>query len=151
VKRRTNLKLRLTSDLQIGAGGYALIQLAELLQYKPAIADAYAVLRLGSTRGGDWTGKASGLDTYGKYDGHVARAIWQDYRKFGCIVNQFGSGGLPIQYDELGSAPISSNPIHEAARLQFLENVRLATRNSLMKYEVITENGVQKSVLYYRR
>jgi hypothetical protein len=148
VKRRTNVRLRLTSNMHLDAGGYALVQLAELLDYKPAIADAYAVLRLGSTKGGDWTGKANGLDTYGKYDGGVARAIWDDYRKFGCIVNQFGSGGLPTQYDELGSAPISSNPIHEAARLEFLENVRLATRNSLVKYEVGPDG---KSVLYYRR
>jgi len=150
VKQRKKIQVRLKRDLKLDTDGQLVVELAELLAYKPSIDDAYVLIRLASTRGGDETGASSSMDTHGKYDPRVAKPIWDDYRRYGCIVNT-KTTGLPIQFDELAPAHIGDNPVYEAARLFTISNVRLATRDNIRGYEVITEGGREKSVLYYKR
>lgn len=150
VKRRDGVQVRVKTALELGAGGQLVVEIAELLHYKPTIDDAYVMLRLSSTRGGDATGQSGSLDTLGRNEAGTAIQMWEDYRRYGCIVN-YRATGLPIQYDELSSAFIGYNPVYEAARLFNIQNVRLATRENLKDYEVINDNGVEKSVLYYKR
>lgn len=146
VKQRFSVGVTLRSDLRFDGSGTLRIELAELWNYKPSVDDAYVLIRLASTKGGE----AENLDTYGRYNPEKAKAIWSDYRQYGCITNGLTSA-LPIYFSETDSTPINWNPIHEAARLLQIENVRLAPIESLAKYEVVTVGGKEKSVLYYKR
>jgi len=148
--RRPFVGFETVSGFTLLAGGSVIFQIAELLDYKPGIGDAYVVLRLASTDGG--TPMTMKLDAYGRYRTELAKAIWQDYVTYGCICNARASApGSFIQTDGEGEltdwSPPSFNPLNEAARLFNIENVRLATRERLVGYEVV--GG--KSVLYYER
>lgn len=157
IRRRAGVGFRLRTGLSLGAGGKVIFQIAELMDYKPSLTDAYVVIRLGSTRGGDVFGQTNSLDTFGEQAPGVARALSDDYFARGCIVND--SPGLPLQ-NGTPARPIGRNPVYEAARLLNISNVRLAwshegtglgARPLLRGYEVIIEDGAEKSVLYYNR
>jgi hypothetical protein len=90
------------------------VELAELLDYKPSIEDAYLVLRLASTTGV----QDVELDTYGRNASDVAPQIYADYLRLGCIVNPVASAIAPQFVEEGESSPISFNPCESRAAFE---------------------------------
>lgn len=125
------VKPRLTAPLRfIGGSGRLTIQTTELYPYKPNASDAYLLLRIASAKTG--TVHGSGLEE------DAARAIWDGYRDYGCIVP---GTGLPFE-----DAVINTNAVFDAFR-RMSQHVRILSRNQLIGYAV--EDG--KSVLWFAR
>jgi hypothetical protein len=138
------VRFRLVTAVEIDAEGWLMIDIAELQDYRPWVNDAYLMLRMGSTSGGDAFGQSDGLDNHGMiYD--EAKRISDEYVNNGVISNPY-AGGLPDQ-SGLAGAPIVDNPVYESARQFVVNHVRLANRERLVGYEVV--NG--KSVLHFER
>lgn len=112
-------------------------ELAIIQKRKPEVVDAYTVLRLASAnesldgidgRGEDFAGQAAILETY------------------------FSAGLLTGPLFSVASNDfVNTNPIYDSARLLVKDNLRMIPREAFRGYEVIEEEGIQKSVLYFSR
>jgi hypothetical protein len=120
----------------IGSGAMVNVECAELMVYKPWEVDAYALLRIASSRpsgppGGDLDG--SGLETAD------ASGIATSYFNNGCILGQ----GL---IDEVSQGTVNTNGVYESWR-DLTRCVRCATRSLLVGYEFDGTN----SILWFKR
>ena len=121
------------------------IEIAHLFDMRPTILDAYAFLRISTTRGGT-SGFGFG-DVIGKIDsvGHdyqEARVISDNYKRFGSAVNPHGAKAVPALQSYL-----NNNPVYEATRKFVTSNMKMVSRNNIVNYA--EENG--KGVLYFNR
>jgi len=121
------------------------IEIAHLFDMRPTILDAYAFLRVSTTRGG--TGGFGFGDAIGKVDsvGHdyqEARVISDNYERFGSAVNPHGAKVVPALQTYL-----NNNPVYEATRKFVTSNMKMVPRNNIVNYA--EENG--KGVLYFDR
>lgn len=111
----------------------------ELFEYKPNYYDAYLVARMCSTDGEDL--HASGGDTRG-IDWDFSKETWENYRDYGCIINQNGAIGLRQQAEW-----VTDNSVFDAARRATREQMRILARRQFVSYEV--SGG--KSILRFKR
>ena len=123
------------SQLALGPGQSVTVELAELMDYKPNVADWYLVLRCGGIQFDSGGMDGSGL-TFA-----LPEAIYNDYAANGVIRSQQGHVGLQGQFSE-----ISSNAVFDSAR-RLSKCVRWAHRWNLTGYAVV--GG--KSVLWFNR
>jgi hypothetical protein len=121
------------------------IEIAHLFDMRPTILDAYAFLRVSTTRGG--TNHFGFGDAIGKVDsvGHdyqEARVISDNYERFGSAVNPHGAGAVPALQTYL-----NNNPVYEATRKFVTSNMKMVPRKNVVNYA--EENGM--GVLYFDR
>ncbi len=119
----------------VSGGQSVVIELAELMEYKPNVADLYLLLRSGGIEFGVGGMDGSGLTC------EYPESITGDYFANGVIRSQRGHVGLPGQFTD-----ISSNAVFDAAR-RLSRCVRWAHRWNVVGYAVI--GG--KSVLWFDR
>jgi hypothetical protein len=120
------------------ADGFIQMEVAELYEYKPQFWDAYLLLRMSATNGGDAI--QGGVDGSGA-DESEALTLWDNYRINGCIVNG------EIEAPRAQSEWINSNPVYEAMRKRSREYLRIFGRRQFLSYAV--SGG--KSILKFRR
>jgi hypothetical protein len=106
----------------------------ELLPWLPQESDQYLVLRATTGHDGNWQ---DGLGTQES----GAKDAWDNYVRYGCILNSYDSPGLFGQLVE-----VNTNAVFDAAR-RYSKYVRCVTRNNLLGYGVT--NG--KSEIYLSR
>lgn len=120
-----------------GVGNGLVVEIMEVLEYKPFPADLYLVLRSGAAQSsGSTTAEPLGNDTASP------KTISDDLYKYGAIINTVGSAGLQAQTE------IVNNAVYESARQIIKDSVRYAHRGMINNYEVTAEG---KSVLYLDR
>lgn len=136
---RPNLRIFLASGAQFTSpAGFIEAQANEILEYKPNWWDAYLLLRMSATRGGDPT--QGGVDGSG-VDFPNAPELFERYRDLGCIAN-FTTSSVRQQADW-----VNDNPVFDAARRLSRQMVRIVPRRQLASYEV--SGG--KSILRFHR
>jgi hypothetical protein len=133
-KDPATIEFVLMTDLVLS--GDLVIEIAELMDYKPNMHDAYLVLRTGSTDGSTANIDERGL-TYSQQ-----KEVGDNLKTLGCIVNATASG-LPDQNDAANA--INQNPAYEAARRLVFDHLRMIDRTHLSAYEV--SGG--KSILHF--
>lgn len=137
----SRLRFRVAADVPLrNAGvGSIVIEIAELLAWKPFFWDAYVVTRNGGSLGGDQM--AAGVDGRG-VDCEKAPQITRDLFRYGCLVNDDATALRP-QADW-----VNDNPFYDAMRRATRNQVRITPRRQLVGYEVGADG---KSVLYFKR
>lgn len=128
----------LGSDLALDGGGDVTIECAELLAYRPGIADAYLVLRMSST-----DGDTANLDGNGRQSTSAVE-IGNNILRRGLIINN-ATDEITDQTDTANK--VNRNPMYEAARRTIHDRMRMAERFLLTDYAVI--GG--KSVFWFDR
>jgi len=124
------------------------IEPAILLKQRPSFQDAYALLRVATSKGGGANSllaqagiDQSGVGTVG-HDFFDSNRVWRNYFKYGSGQNIFGSYVVPALRQK-----VSYNPLYESVRKFVSSYMRMATRHDLMDYRV--EGG--RGVLYFKR
>lgn len=125
------IQARVTSGAKFVGTGSITFQAAELAAYKPQFVDAYLLLRMASTHGGDNNGD---VDSSG-FDSAESKRFYTDYKELGCIVNPFTAGVRD-------PGAVNENPIYEAARRASRERVKILNRDPLLTYEVSGGKGI---------
>lgn len=134
---RDNISMKVVSGARLtSSSGGILCELAELLEYKPEHHDWCLVIRLSGAR----ITPSNGTDGSG-LDEESAKAIGDNYFRWGAIINSYNSVQLYESFSD-----INSNAVMESARL-LSKRVRLLNRFQLRAYAV--ENG--KSCLWFER
>lgn len=128
------ISFRLATPATFSTGGYIEAELAELLDYKPQVRDAYVILRIGGIDFGAPT-DGTGLD----FD--RANEIGDVYFNTGCAVSLYSHGGM-----EGSLAEANRNAVLDSLR-RLSRCVRFIKGDDVVGYAV--ENG--KSVLWVRR
>jgi hypothetical protein len=126
----------------LNEGATIVVEVAELLDLKPQVQDAYLVLRIGTTQGE----VTNTLDTVGQ-DYTSAQAKGAEFLRYGCLINPVA---LPIQAD----AGLTQNPIFETFRSHFSENLRFVDRTEpggTLSLDDYTVDGNGNSVLKFKR
>lgn len=121
------LSVRLANKAKFTAPGEIIFEANELLEYKPDHWDAYLLLRLSATRGGDEF-DGSFLDGSG-VDELNATQIYKNYAALGCIVNTAAAG---IRTQEIA---INPNPVYDSNRRLLNSLFRMARRQEFLSYE----------------
>lgn len=130
---QSDIEFRLAADLPSGAS--LTVETAELMDYKPNLTDAYALLRLATSLGN------SGVDRHGLTE-PTPKTIGTQFLQRGCIISPNGIGT---------QTHLTNNPVYEMARRLFGDGLRMLDRQELTGYEVIDDNGIERSVLYFHR
>lgn len=125
---------RLSRPAAFVTGGYLQTELAELLEYKPQVRDAYVILRIG---GIDFGGPTDGTGL----DFDRAAEIGDTYFDTGCALSVYSHGGM-----EGSLAEANRNAVLDALR-RLSRCVRFIRGEDVVGYAV--EDG--KSVLWVRR
>ena len=115
------------------SGEDVFVEIAELMDYKPDVNDAYATIRMATTN------TASGAEGIGN-DETDPVTVSDDYFSHGLSHN-------PSHSEIRAQANMNENPIWETARKMITDRQRMAERNLLVGYEV--SGG--KSILYFTR
>lgn len=115
-----------------GATEEAYVEIAEILEMKPRVEDAYLVVRMASSIN-------TTLDGNGREEPN-AKDIWEDYARHGMIYNGSRDGIKDQDY-------INRNPIYDELRRSIIGRLRMAERVLIQGYEIV--DG--KSVLYFDR
>lgn len=136
------------------ASGYIYLEQSLLVDYKPEIWDAYAVIRMSSALGGIGDGQ---MDARG-IDATYSRTLYDNYRAYGCVFNIHGEVAVEQQ-----QAAINTNPVFDAMR-KYLNSftrtingtdMRTGTRPMLVGYQVSQSiSGMvtqSRSILYFNR
>jgi hypothetical protein len=132
------LSVSLGTPLALAAGGELIFEASEQMVYTPEIWDAYLVLRMMATHGGD--AETNGVDGRG-LDETRAAEFWPLFQQYGCIPNQLAAG-VRDQADWVGD-----NPVYDAERRIARETVRIVNRRQFYSYEV----AGGKSILRFKR
>lgn len=115
----------------VGGSGDISFEANELIEYKPdqnsGAWDAYLLLRLAATRGGN-EDEGSFLDGSG-IDADAATQIYTDYATLGCIVNTAAAGIRTI-----GNA-VNPNPVFDSMRRVMNDMMRVVNRKGFLSYE----------------
>lgn len=128
----SDFKIEFTEDVPLSGSNASLdIVVSVLVDQKPNVWDAYALLRMGSTKGSD----ESQLD-YTGFNYEHANHIWQNYKQYGMSV-----GYAPMQ----ATSVLNTNPVLESARKQIQKWIKVIGREQLIGYEV----SGSKSILYF--
>lgn len=131
------LKVRLATPAEFTADGVITIEFTELVSFKPTKWDAYFLLRLSATQGGDGSTFVDGRGI----EQAAANEIYHRYLTAGCITNEHAAGiNSP-------GAEVNTNPIYDAGRRLALEHARFIGHQAFRAYAV--ENG--KSVFWFNR
>ena len=141
VKRHGNVNLGLKiTNPNLLTEFSILIKFAHVLEMKPSSADAYAIMRLATTR--EENGKIGGMDPAGHFDSDLAKKVFANYIRFGVAYS--------LQNKSLGTndAYVSTNPVYESVRKFISSHIKMADRYALVDYEVTPD---YKSILYFRR
>jgi hypothetical protein len=120
------------------------IEMAHLYDMRPTILDAYAFLRVATTKGGvggKFAETEGNPDSVG-HDYEEAKVISSNYAKFGSAVNPHGAQVVPN-----AQLYLNNNPIYEATRKFVTSNMKMVPRNNVINYA--EERG--KGVLYLDR
>ena len=126
------------------------IEVAHLFDMRPTILDAYAFLRVATTKGaadsaiaggGDFFERPGNPDNVG-HDYEEARVISNNYAKFGSAINPHGAQVVPK-----AQLYLNNNPVYEATRKFVTSNMKMVPRNNVVNYS--EERG--KGVLYLDR
>lgn len=136
-----SISFKLVDSLDFDSpSGSLFIEFSELYEQYPQIWDGYCLLRCADTLGGigiDTTNDKFGVDE------DKANTIWENYNKYGGVVNiNGGEEGI----DQPASA-INTNPVYESMRKYVRSYSRYLDRNQLTGYEVSSS----KSVLYFKK
>lgn len=132
------LSIRWGSDAQFtSSAGTLVIEVTELMEYKPELYDLYLCLRLGSCN----TNLIGGMDGSGLFE-ESSNLISDNYFANGCITNINDAPGPAGVITE-----INTNAVFDSAR-RWSKAVRILPRHNLIGYEV---NSDGKSVCYFRR
>lgn len=115
------------------SGEDVFVEIAELMDYKPDVNDAYATIRMATTN------TASGAEGLGN-DENDPVDISDDYFEHGISHN-------PTHTEIRAQSYINQNPIWETARKMITERQRMAERTLLVGYEVSSD----QSILYFTR
>jgi hypothetical protein len=129
---RGTVKIKCLEEIA-ASGEDVFVEIAEILEYKPDVNDAYALLRMASTNG------ASGAEGLGNDETDPVN-ISDDYFSYGMAHN-------PTHTEIPAQSHMNKNPIWETARRMINDRQRMAERTLLNGYEV--SGG--KSILYFSR
>lgn len=125
-KRPAPLSVRLADKAEFTAAGEIVFEASELLAYKPDHWDAYLLLRLSATKGGDeFTGKF--VDGGGSDEAN-ATELYTNYKNLGAIVNVNTAGVRTAE------SAINTNPVYEAMRARLNTLFRMFHRNQFISY-----------------
>ena len=113
----------------------AYVEIAEIMSMTPRVQDAYAVLRMASSR-------SQTMDGWGHEEAD-SKGIWDDYQRHGMAVNYLRSG-----LKDQDQQAMWKNPVYEEVRRIVHDRLRLAKRDLFQGYEI---NGSGNSVLYFKR
>jgi hypothetical protein len=111
------------------------VEIAELLDFKPRVQDAYVLLRTASSRNLD-------LDGWGRTEAD-AKEIWENYERYGMSLNYNRSS-----IKEVTGQQMWKNPIYEDTRKTIHDRLRMFKRQHLRGYRVDLEGN---SKLTFRR
>ena len=126
----------------------AKVDLAILQKRKPTFQDAYALLRVATTKQNRRNTSSRiiiGDDKGVGVVGHAfseANRVFKNYYRYGSAMNIYGSSAVPALRQF-----VSANPIYESMRKFVGSFMRFADRQQLINYKVENEKGV----LYFKR
>lgn len=131
----TDFRVRLKTDAVFtSTDGYIRVEANEVLQYKPQTHDAFFVARMLCARPKEQDRDGSEIT--------VSRQASDNWFQWGCL-NSTG--------EIAASDYASENGLIENARKWTRSNIRVMLREVVKAYEVIVEDGVEKSVLHFDR
>lgn len=130
-----DLRVRLKTTATFSStDGYIRVEANEVMAYRPQLHDAFFVARM-------LCAQRQTMDRDGSQVS-VSREASDNWFRFGCL-NSTGEI-YPADY-------ASENGLLENARKWTRENIRCIPREMIQGYEVVVENGVEKSVLHIDR
>lgn len=112
------------------------VEIAELLDFKPRVQDAYVLLRTASSRNLD-------LDGWGRTEAD-AKEIWENYERYGMSLNYNRSS-----IKEVTGQQMWKNPVYEDTRKTIHDRLRMLKRQHLIGYEIDSEGNSQISFRRY--
>jgi len=112
------------------------VEIAELLDFKPRVQDAYVLLRTASSRNLD-------LDGWGRTEAD-AKEIWENYERYGMSLNYNRSS-----IKEVTGQQMWKNPVYEDTRKTIHDRLRMLKRQHLVGYEIDSEGNSQLSFRRY--
>ncbi|HYE31376.1 MAG TPA: hypothetical protein VEH27_08115 [Methylomirabilota bacterium] len=133
------MMVRIPNGLRFSGPGQINVEFAELLEYKPQVWDAYMLLRLFATKGGDEISHSTdnrGIDVSNAPD------FWSIYKNYGVIANPIAAG--PKSEND---SWVNFNPVFDTARRLSREMVHIIPRRQFLSYEVT--GG--KSIVRFKR
>lgn len=122
----------------VGGTGAIVLEATQQLEYLPEWWDGALLARMAATKGG--FADTPGADGRG-IDTDFAKTIWDNYAKYGCIVNGTAAGTRdPAEW-------VNDNPVYDAARRLSRDMVRILNRRQFVSYEV----AGGKSIFRFKR
>lgn len=125
------LRVRLANDARFTSAGEIIFEANELYAYRPDHWDAYMLLRLSATKGGEEFA-GSFLDGSGK-DELNAPAIYANYARYGCVVNTAAAGV------RTATTALNPNPVYDSMRRVINSLFRCVRRHELLSYGTDTQ------------
>lgn len=134
----SNIVVKMASDARFKGAGGILFECNEIAKYKPDHWDAYTLLRLSATVGGE-EGEGSFVDGSG-LDQTNSPIFFTNYSKNGCIVNQSAAGVRT-------AVNVNPNPVYDSVRRTLRDKMRIVQRRQFLTYEVTAT----KAILRFKR
>jgi hypothetical protein len=135
------LRVECVGAVHFSSPGEIVFEANEILNYKPDHWDAYMLLRLAATFGGDENDLAPFLDGAG-IDCTGANGIYKNYQTFGCVVNTFTSGIRSVE------TALNESPFYDANRRVLNSLFRHVRRQEMLSYE---KDSLGRPVLRIKR